>query len=389
MSLPGTAPAEALDIEAWDAPRSVLLDTDGAVEGSGPDRGVALHYGRPVHEQRALEAGDAVVDMSQLGVVAVTGSARLSWLDTLSSQRVQDLAPGEAAEILLLDNRGHIAFAHGLVDDGETAWLIGEGAAAAGLVEFLTSMRFMLDVEVTARDDVAVLAAVGDGRDRLAATRPIVLWDDPWPRTAAGSTVYGPPDADHPGRLTPVSYAVVPREELRTAVAAALAEGEGRAAGRLAGTWPLEALRVAAYRPRQGHEVDEKTIPHELDWLRTAVHLSKGCYRGQETVARVVNLGKPPRRLTLRHLDGSEHITPNNGDEVELDGRVVGRLTTVVRHGTDGPIALAVLKRSVPADAVLSIGSVAAAQEIIVDPAGDSDARPETRPGAEFRRRRG
>ena len=85
----------------------------------------------------------------------------------------------------------------------------------------------------------------------------------------------------------------------------------GQGGLRLAGTWAWEALRVEAWRPRLGREVDERAIPHELDWLRTGVHLDKGCYRGQETVARVFNLGRPPRRLVLLHLDGSEH--PNRG----------------------------------------------------------------------------
>ena len=93
----------------------------------------------------------------------------------------------------------------------------------------------------------------------------------------------------------------------------------------LAGTWAAEALRVAAWRPRLGFETDHRTIPHEVDWLRTAVHLHKGCYRGQETVARVHNLGRPPRRLVFLHLDGSGHTLPAHGDPVELDGRTVGQ----------------------------------------------------------------
>ena len=73
----------------------------------------------------------------------------------------------------------------------------------------------------------------------------------------------------------------------------------------LAGTWAYEALRIAAGRPRLGLDTDHRTIPHELGWIETAVHLSKGCYRGQETVARVHNLGHPPRRLVRLHLDGA------------------------------------------------------------------------------------
>ncbi|MGC5627528.1 YgfZ/GcvT domain-containing protein [Georgenia sp. Z1344] len=386
--LPGTAPAAAPDLTDWHPQPSPLLAREGAVEGSGPDAGVPLHLGRPVHEQRALEAGDAVVDLSQLGVVTVSGADRLTWLDTLSSQWVRDLTPGQAAELLLLDNQGHIAFAAAVVDDAETTWLVVEGACAAPLAAFLDSMRFMLDVEVRVRADVAVLGALGGGRDRLRAADPLAVWDDPWPVTAPGSTAYGPADADHPGADHPVVLALLARDRLEEAVAAALAPADARSVGSLAGTWAWEAVRVAAYRPRHGREVDDRTLPHELDWLRTGVHLTKGCYRGQETVAKLVNLGRPPRRLVLLHLDGSEHITPEAGAPVENDGKVVGRLTSVVRHGTDGPLALAVVKRSVPTDAVLTTGGVTAAQEVVVDPSGVTDARPGERPGAGLRRLR-
>ena len=144
---------------------------------------------------------------------------------------------------------------------------------------------------------------------------------------------------------------------------------------------------MEAWRPRLAREVDERTIPHELDWLRTGVHLSKGCYRGQETIARVVNLGRPPRRLVMLHLDGSADRLPDPGAEVRLGEKAVGRLTSAVRHEELGPVALAVIKRSVPADAALDVDGVAAAQEVVVHPDGVTDARPAERPGAGLRRR--
>jgi folate-binding protein YgfZ len=134
----------------------------------------------------------------------------------------------------------------------------------------------------------------------------------------------------------------------------------------LAGTWASEALRVEAWRPRLGFETDHRTIAHEVDWLRTAVHLHKGCYRGQETVARVHNLGRPPRRLVFLDLDGSGHVLPERGAELETGGRVVGRVTSVARHFEDGPIALAVIKRNTPLDAELVASGIAASQTEIV-----------------------
>ena len=156
---------------------------------------------------------------------------------------------------------------------------------------------------------------------------------------------------------------VVAREEL-----AGLAAGLRSGGAELAGMWAYEALRIAARRPRLGLDTDHKTIPHEVGWIETAVHLSKGCYRGQETVARVHNLGHPPRRLVFLHLDGSEDALPAHGDPVELAGAGVGFVGSAARHYELGPIALALIKRTVPVDAVLSAAGIAAAQEVIVPP---------------------
>jgi folate-binding protein YgfZ len=129
----------------------------------------------------------------------------------------------------------------------------------------------------------------------------------------------------------------------------------------LAGVWAFEALRVEARRPRAGFETDHRTIPHEVGWIGVAVHLDKGCYRGQETVARVQNLGRPPRRLVLLHLSGEADALPATGSAVELDGRSVGFLGTAVQHHEFGPVALAVVKRAVPDDAALTVAGSPAA----------------------------
>ncbi len=360
---------------------SPLLSRRGAVGAGGPDVGVALHYGEPAHEQRALERGQGVVDLSHLGVVTITGPDRLSWLNTLSTQLLLDLAPGESGELLLLDPNGRIEHAAAVADDGERAWLVTEAGHVAGLVEFLDRMRFMLRVEVAdVTERTAVVGTCGDAWEAVAAAPGHVLtWHDPWPRTAPGGTSYGPPDDEHPGRDLRRALSLVDRARLTEIV-----DGSGL---RLAGTWGWEALRVEAWRPRLGTEVDERAIPHELDWLRTGVHLEKGCYRGQETVARVFNLGRPPRRIVLLHLDGSEHITPEPGARVLHGERDVGLVTTVVRHGELGPLALALVKRSFPEDAQHTVDGSAAAQEIIVPVSGVAVGRPAERPGQDLRRR--
>ncbi len=334
---------------------SPLLQTRGAVPAGGADAEVAAHYGDPGREQRLLEEGMAVVDLSHRGVVTVGGPDRLTWLHSLTSQHLSELAPRVSTETLVLSPNGHIEHDLHLVDDGATTWITVEPGSAPALVQWLSSMRFMLRVEV--EDVSGRYAVLGEPRRSEGLPGEPPTWCDPWPGPVGLTACYGPQD-DHPGAARPWREVIVPREELAQAV------GDRP----LAGSWAAEALRVQAWRPRMGVDTDHRTIPHELDWLRTAVHLKKGCYRGQETVARVHNLGRPPRRLAFCHLDGSGHLLPEAGSELTLDGRVVGRLTSVARHAQDGPIALAVLRRSTPVDAGLSAGSIAAAQTAIVAP---------------------
>lgn len=347
------------------------------VAAPAPDEAVAWHHGSPAAESRAFEAGRALVDLSQLEVVSVTGPDRLAWLHAITSQHLAALTPGTSTEALILSPHGHVEHAFAVVDDGAATWLVLDVGAGAPLVSFLETMRFASRVEVATRPDLAVVgrAVTAGGEDWEVAG-----WQDPWPRTTG--TSYSVADAVHPGAGWVLRLSLVAREELGAVVERWVADG-----GSLAGMWTLEAARIAAWRPRPAREVDERTLPHELDWLRTAVHLGKGCYRGQETVARVLNLGRPPRRLVFLHLDGSVDELPEPGAPVSLDGRAVGRVTSAARHHELGPVALAVVKRSVDPAATLLVGeAVTAAQEAVVRPEGTADASPATRPGAELRR---
>lgn len=334
---------------------SPLLQAPGAVAGEGLDAGVAAHYGDPMREQRLLSEGLAVVDLSHRGVVTVSGPDRLSWLHSLTSQQLTDLPPRTSAESLVLSPKGKVEHALHVVDDGERTWLSVEPGTSPDLAAWLDSMRFMLRVEV---EDVSDRYAVlGESVDREGGEGEPPTWLDPWPRVVGDTATYGPPPEEHPGRERRWREVIVPVEEMTTAV------GDRE----LAGSWAAEALRVAAWRPRLGAETDHRTIAHEVDWLRTAVHMHKGCYRGQETIARVHNLGRPPRRIAFLHLDGSGHVLPDTGAEIRLGDKVVGRITTRARHHEDGPIALAVLKRNTDSAADLLVdGDIAAAQTEIV-----------------------
>lgn len=377
-------PAEVPIVPA--GPLSPLLTRPGAVPAAtpdDPDAAVPWHYGDPLREQRRLLAGEAFTDLSHRGLLTITGPDRLSWLHSLTAQHVTDLAPGTPVEDLILSPHGHVEHALHVVDDGERTWVGTEPGAAALVSEFLRGMRFRRKVEVAdvTADWAAVGVVVPTGAPlppALAALAPWARtvpdtapdgapppWQDPWPDPGPQTGVYTADDVDHPGRQRPWREIWVPRDRLE----------ELTAALEPAGSWAAEALRVAAWRPREGRENDHRTLPHEADWLRSGVHLEKGCYRGQETVARVYHLGRPPRRIVMLHLDGSGHDLPAPGDAVLGPGREdgdpersVGHVTTPARHHELGPVALALVKRNVPVDAALRIGDIAAAQEVIAQP---------------------
>ncbi len=351
---------------------SLFADLPGAVV----DEAGLQHVGSPLIEQRALAAGQAIVPLSDRAVLAVPGEDRLSWLDSLTSQALAALPPGVSTELLVLDPQGRVEHAASVLDDGETTWLIVDRADAEALLSWLRKMRFRLRVDP--RDASEEFAVFGGTRAALAGIETAgpgavrLVWTDPWPEVSPGGHGYGVADP-HPGAERDWAESIVTRDEERR-IADAAARGELRIAGLLA----ADALRVAAWRPRWSSDVDERTLPHELDWLRTAVHLSKGCYRGQETVAKVHNLGHPPRRLVALQLDGSGSALPARGAEVRFGDDAVGVITSTALHYEDGPIALAVVRRNVPVDAPLVVetdeGAIAAAQEVIVPPEAGATA---------------
>jgi len=296
---------------------SPFLALPRAVPGDGIDAGVPAHYGDPLREQKVLLAGEGVVDLSHRGVVRVTGPDRLTWLHSLTTQQMAALPPYQRIQTLILSPRGHVEHAMRGYDDGEAFWADVEPGEAPRLVAWLDSMRFMLRVEVA--DVSAEWAVVATAAETVDLVR---------------------------------------RSELATSMSSATP----------CGTWAFEALRIARGEARMGIDTDHRAIPNELGWIGTAVHLDKGCYRGQETVARVHTLGRPPRRLVLLHLDGSVDRLPGHGSPVTFDGREVGFVGSAARHYELGPVGLALVKRSVPVDAELLADGVAAAQQVVVDP---------------------
>lgn len=335
----------------------------------GPDAGAIWHHGDPLGEQRAGETDAILVDRSHRPVLTLTGADRRTWLHNISTQHISDLPDGAGTHNLSLDGQGRVEDHWLQTELGGTTYLDTEPWRGEPLLNYLRRMVFWSDVAPAAAD-LAVLSLLGP---RLADTAVLqALGVDALPTEWSATPLPGggfvrrmPSTPGGPIELD----VLVPR-----AGAADLQQRLTRAGVRPAGVWAYEAHRVPALRPRLGVDTDERTIPHEVRWIGGpgdgAVHLDKGCYRGQETVARVHNLGKPPRMLVLLHLDGSGDL-PSTGDPLSAAGRTIGRLGTVVEHVDLGPVALALVKRGVPADTQLTAGATGEVAAVI-----DADSLP-------------
>lgn len=315
----------------------------GVTIDEGLDKGLIWHFGNPVAEARSLASGEGVVDLHNREIVEISGPDRLDWLHNLTTQHLSGLKPGESTTALILSPTGRIEHVLHGVDDGESFLAWTEPGRADALIAFLESMKFVTRVEVTRRDDLK-LAWLGHRvavPERTASLRA----SDEGPGEGLSSTIRVR-DSDL-GGVEAFLPADAPLEST-------------------VGMWAFDAMRIAAGVPRIFVDTDHKTIPNEIGLVGT--HLEKGCYRGQETVARVHTLGRPPRRLVQLHLDGSLSQLPEPGAGLEFGGRAVGFVGSAARHHELGPIALALVKRNVPVDAELLAGGIAAAQEVLVDP---------------------
>jgi folate-binding protein YgfZ len=362
LDLPGAVsrvsqPSAEATGAAPDAGATETAEPGGATEtaaigGAGDlDQSIAWHYGDPIAEQKAAETGAALFDLSHREVLAVTGDDRLTWLHTLTSQALDTVVEGTVTQALLLSPTGHVEHQMGVTVVGDTVYLDTEPGAGAALREFLESMKFWSKVEI-AHTDLGLLRIAGPDRRYAGA-----------PDSGAVPLGDGSPGFVRVGGTIEIA---VPADRIGASAATILASG-----ATAAGSWAADALRIPTRVPRLGVDTDERTIPNETPWLATAVHLNKGCYRGQETVARVHNLGRPPRRLVMLNLDGSVDRLPATGSAVlTVDGgRQVGRVGTTGYHWELGPIALAMVKRGLPVDTPLLADGV----DALIDPDGYTD----------------
>ena len=311
----------------------------------------------PFVDQRRLVEGDAAVSI-EAGVVLVTGPDRFDVLNATLSQDLRGLAVGDSRDALELDGQGRIQHSIHVLESTDGTLLIAPGTSGADVAAWLDARIFVEDVQAV---DVTAQFSVWGG----AVAFGDLAWTDPWPEIVAGGITYGEP--------------VIPAWSW---VETLLPAGEKPRVDVLDADL-VDPLRIVAGRPSMA-EVDDRSLPHELDWLRTAVHLSKGCSPGQETVSKIHNVGHPPRRLVRLHLDGSESVFAEAGDSVMVNGDVVGTVTTAGNHFDDGPVALAVIKRTVDVSAELVVvhddHPLAATQEVIVPPSAGATAAERLRP---------
>lgn len=302
----------------------------------GPDAGLAWHYGDPFAEQRAMLAGDAVVRLENREVLEFSGADARAWLSAVTTRGFADLDGG--VDALALSATGHIRHALFAAQHRDVVLVWTEPGRGSALLQWAASMFFAMRVEVRRRD--------------------LTIW---W----AGEGVPLPSDA-------PARRSSIGGREVFLPPGSVLD-------GRPAGCWAHEALRVAAGTPRVFVDTDERTIPNEIGMFAT--ELGRGCYPGQEVVARVQHLGRPPRRLVGLHFDGSAERLPAWGAELTCEGARVGFVGSGARHHELGPIGLGLVKRSVSVDAGLVADGIAATQVALVDPeVGDHFRPPEGLP---------
>jgi folate-binding protein YgfZ len=311
----------------------------------------------PFVDQRRLVDGDAAVRV-HAGIVRVTGPDRFDVLNATLSQDLRGLAVGESRDALELDGHGRIQRSVHVLETSEGTLLIVPATDGAEFAAWLDSRIFMEDVQAT---DVTSDYSVWGGSRAFGD----IAWTDSWPDITPGGVTYG----DNAVPAWTWVETILPADSTPPVdiVDAAL----------------LDPIRVVAGRPAM-NEIDDRSLPHELDWLRTAVHMSKGCYPGQETVAKIHNVGHPPRRLVRLHLDGSESVFAEAGDAVMAGDVVVGIVTTAGNHFEDGPVALAVIKRTVDvAESLVVVHDehpLAANLQVIVPPTAGATAAERLRP---------
>ena len=335
--------------------RTPLTVAYEAAAALAPDLGVdvAADYGDPAGEERAFTDGAALVDRCARGAVLVEGPDTFTFLQSLLSQDISNLGDGQGAHALLLQPQGKLDTDLRFLRVGETAWLDCEVGRGEALAASLRRFKIRIKAEVEDRTggwgclalrgpEVAARVESAGGPPLPAEAHAHVPWG--W-GTGATRLVR----CDWPGGV-PGADLVGPIGELEGLWTALVAAG-----CRPAGLRAYEAARVRAGVPRQGLDIDEKTIPQEAFLELDAVSFTKGCFLGQELVCRIDTRGRVNRLLRGLQIDpGGIDTTPPAGAGIVVGDKEVGKLTTVARSES-GVVAMGYVRREVevPADVVV------------------------------------
>jgi folate-binding protein YgfZ len=297
-------------------------------------------------EYRALTEACGLVDRSERGKLALTGPEAKAFLQGQVTNDIESLVPGTGAYAAFLTHKGKMQGDLRILDTGDELLLDTERAALQGLFNMIRRYKLGMDVELHKRTvETGLLSLIGPEARRLAG---------------AGAL----PDAEHANAHAelggrPVLLAVTDGGvDVFTAAddVAAVREALLAAGAVPVGEDAAEVVRVERGRPRWGHELDDTVIPQEAGLNERAVSFTKGCYVGQETVARLHYRGKPNRHL--RGLRLAEPVAP--GTALTLGERTVGAVGSAVVSPRLGPIALAIVRREAGPGDTVDAGGVAA-----------------------------
>jgi folate-binding protein YgfZ len=301
-------------------------------------------------DYRTITEACGLLGRSERGKLALTGSEAASFLQGQVTNDIEGLSPGQGCYAAFLTPKGKMLGDLRILATGDELLLDTERAALQGLFNMIRRFSIGYDVELHKRTlECGLLSLIGPGAEAVA-----------------GAADLAADEHAHELVSVPAPGGAVGARAIRTDVGVDLLCDAGevealRGALEDAGAVPVtetaaECLRLERGRPRYGIDLDDSVIPQEAGLNERAVSFTKGCYVGQETVARLYYRGKPNRQLRGLRLSGPA----SPGDELSLDGRVVGHLTSVAASPRVGPIGLALVRREAPPGTFVAVAGATA-----------------------------
>jgi folate-binding protein YgfZ len=313
-------------------------------------------------EHRALLDGVAVFDRSDRGKLAVTGDDAATFLDSMLSNDIVGIPLGGGVYATLLTHKGRILADPRVIRTSEGFLLDTERVGLQALFDAIRQLRIGYRAELHKRTlERSLISLIGPRSEELVGDPPAAAEHANTETTLAGIPIVAV--------RTPIGLDLIFASQELTRVRAELERLGAVTVGQAA----VDCLRVEHGSPRLGVDMDETTMPQEAGIHGRAVSFTKGCYVGQETVARLYWKGKPNRHL--RGLRLSAPASP--GDELRLGEAVVGALTSVAISPAHGPIGLALVRRAAGPGDQLAVGDgpvTATVAELPFDDGGEPPA---------------